>query len=276
MAHFKSYLIAAIAIIAVILTPSCKSKKNIVAPIADQPGITPSTIVQHTIDAQPRFSTMNISKMTFAIQYGQYSFTFKGSIRVATDSLVSISIQPALGIEMYRIEFQNTGFAIYDKMNRRYSQSSYNYLALKTGINIDYHTVQSLFSHHLFTAQSSDPDTLKSLFDIQAIADTSIIKYNIPNSPYTHSFAIAPDYRIVQTAINNEIITIATITFDKRQRFDGISFPTNIALNSTIAPLTLKATLFIDKITFNQPLSTTPINISRYTKTSPTDILKFK
>lgn len=259
----------------VLMLSGCKTKQKTVD-IKHRNAITAAEIVSNTIASQPSFSTMNISKMTMAISYGQYAFTFRGSIRVAQDSLVSISIQPLLGIEMYRLEFRPEGFAVYDKMNRRYSQNSYNYLYLKSGINVSFDAVEALFSHHIFTPQSVEPKVLANAFDIQNLADTTQLVGKQSVASFRQRFDISPLNRIALTGLDNSQQDVLSITYGKLKKFDGIQFPETIALATSLFPTPVNATLYLEKITYNEPILTAPVNLSRYTKTSFTDIISFK
>ena len=138
--------IIAIILITTILLASCKTQQRQTQHRVAQ-HVSVCQLTQKSYDAQPQFSTMNISKMTMSVNYGGIQFTFRSSIRIATDSILSISIQPALGIEMYRAEFTPKGFIVYDKLNRRYSENSYEYIKLSWGLDIDYKAIEALFSH---------------------------------------------------------------------------------------------------------------------------------
>lgn len=275
MKHLSKYAVM-VSIIVAAMFSGCKTKQKAVLPPAANPKITAEEMVNHAIDAQPTFKTMNISKMTMLINYGQYSFTFRGSLRVATDSLVSISIQPALGIEMFRIEFQPSGFAVYDKMNRRYSQNSYNYLFLKTGINIDYKAVEALFSHQIFTPQSVDRKVLAEAFDIRQIGDTSTIISKQSIASFAQRFDISSVYRLTMTGLDKDSVAVLAITYGNLSRFDGVDFPETVSLKTAMPELPIDATLYIEKVIFDDPIVTTPINLSRYTKSSLTEVISFK
>ena len=99
----KTNKILIIAILIATILAGCKTQQRRPKPDKDTTQrISICELTQKAYDAQPSFSTINISKMSMSINYGQMTFTVKSSIRIATDSLLSISIQPALGIEMFR------------------------------------------------------------------------------------------------------------------------------------------------------------------------------
>ena len=270
-------LITIIILITTILLVGCKTQQR--KQKHDQQRITPHIsvcdITKKSYDAQPSFSTMNISKMSMSINYGQMTFTVKSSIRIATDSLLSISIQPALGIEMFRAEFTPSGFKVYDKMNRRYSENTYEYIKLSWGLNIDYKAIEALFSHRLFIPQSTDPNQICKDFHIEYLADTTSIVSNTPIGKYTQQFDIDMNtHRLTMSGLRYEDQLVMAITYSTLKSFDKILFPENVYLQTTMTQTNVSATLNIEKIQFNEPLNISTINTTRYKKVGFMDLLK--
>ena len=163
----KTNKILIIAILIATILAGCKTQQRRPKPDKDTTQrISICELTQKTCDAQPQFTTMNISKMSMSVNYGEMQFTFRSSIRIATDSILSISIQPALGIEMFRAEFTPKGFIIYDKLNRRYTENSYEYIKLSWGLDLDYKAIEALFSHRLFTPTTTNPTEICKDFRI--------------------------------------------------------------------------------------------------------------
>ena len=232
-------------------------------------------LTQKVYNAQPQFTTMNISKMTMSVNYAQMQFTFRSSIRIASDSIVSISIQPALGIEMFRMEFTPKGFIVYDKMNRKYSENSYEYIKLSWGLDVDYKAIEALFSHRIFIPQTTSPDEICKDFRIEYLADTTSIVSNTPIGKYTQQFDIdINNHRLTMSGLRYENQLVTAITYSALKSFDKVLFPEYVYLQTTMTQTDVSATLFIEKIKFNEPLNISPINTSRYTKVGFMDILK--
>lgn len=232
-------------------------------------------LTQKSCTAQPNFTTMNISKMSMSINYGQMTFTVKSSIRIATDSLLSISIQPALGIEMFRAEFTPSGFKVYDKMNRRYSENSYEYIKLSWGLDVDYKAIEALFSHRMFIPQSTDPNEICKDFHVEHLADTTAIISNTPIGKYTQQFDIdMNNYRLTMSGLRYYDQLVTAITYGALKSFDKILFPETVYLQTSMTETNVSATLNIEKIKFNEPLSISPINTSRYKKVGFMELIK--
>ncbi len=267
----KSLLLITLTIITL---SGCKTQKITQKP-NEQSRITICELTQKTYDAQPQFITMNISKMSMSVNYGNLSFTFRSSIRIATDSIVSISIQPALGIEMFRAEFTPSGFYVYDKMNRRYSQNSYEYIKLSWGLDIDYKAIEALFSHKIFIPTTTDPSEICKDFRIEHMADTTSIVSNTPIGKYTQQFDIDLNTnRLTMSGLRYEDQLVMAITYSALKSFEKIQFPETVYLQTTMTQTDVSASLNIEKIKFNEPLTTSPINTTRYKKVGFMDLLK--
>lgn len=266
--------IIAIILITTILLASCKTQQRPAQHSASQ-RISICELTQQSCNAQPQFSTMNISKMTISVNYGGIQFTFRSSIRIATDSILSISIQPALGIEMFRAEFTPKGFIVYDKLNRRYSENSYEYIKLSWGLDIDYKAIEALFSHRLFIPKSTNPDEICKDFRIEHLADTTSIVSNTPIGKYTQQFDIdINNYRLTMSGLQYENQLVMAITYGMLKTFDKILFPETVQLQTTMTKTDVSATLNIEKIRFNEPLNISPISTTRYQKVGFMDLLK--
>lgn len=252
----------------------CKTQQKQPQQRAEQ-HISICNLTQKAYDAQPQFTTMNISKMSMSVNYDQIQFTFRSSIRIATDSIVSISIQPALGIEMFRMEFTPNGFCVYDKMNRRYSENSYEYIKLSWGLDVDYKAIEALFSHKIFTPHTTSPNEICKDFRIEYTADTTSIVSNTPIGKYTQQFDVdMNNYRLTMSGLQYENQLVMAITYGVLKPFDKILFPELVTLQTTMTKSDISAKLNIEKVKFNEPLNISPINTSRYKKVGFMDLLK--
>ena len=273
----KTNKILIILILIASILAGCKTQQRKQRPDQHRiaPRISVCDLAQKSYEAQPYFTTMNISKMSMSINYGQMTFTVKSSIRIATDSLLSISIQPALGIEMFRAEFTPSGFKVYDKMNRRYSDNSYEYIKLSWGLDVDYKAIEALFSHRIFIPQSTDPNEICKDFRIEYLADTTAIVSNTPIGKYTQQFDIdMNNYRLTMSGLRYEDQLVMAITYGALKSFDKTLFPETVYLQTTMTETNVSATLNIEKVKFNEPLYTSPINTSRYKKVGFMDLIK--
>jgi hypothetical protein len=78
------------------------------------------------------------------------SYSSRVDIKIVRDSALQLSIQPLLGIELFRAEFTEEGLTIIDRMNKRYVSESYATLKGKLPVAFNYYNLQALFSNHIF------------------------------------------------------------------------------------------------------------------------------
>lgn len=74
----------------------------------------------------------------------------RGQLKVEKDNSLQISIQPMLGIEMFRIELTPDSIKLVDRMNKRYLVEGYTALKEKSKIDFNFYNLQALFTNQLF------------------------------------------------------------------------------------------------------------------------------
>jgi hypothetical protein len=76
------------------------------------------------------------------------------------------------------------------------------------------------------------------------------------------------------SGVRHENDLVLAITYGVLKAFDKILFPQEVYLQTTMTKVDVSASLNIEKIKFNEPLSLSPISISRYKKVGFMDLLK--
>ena len=176
---------------------------------------------------------------------------------------------------MFRAEFTPSGFVVYDKLNRRYSENSYEYIKLSWGLNVDYKAIEALFSHRLFVPQTTDPTEICKDFKIEQLADTTSIVSKSPIGKYTQQFDIdMNNYRLTMSGLRYDNQLVTAITYSALKSFDKILFPETIYLQTTMTQTDVSATFSVEKMKFNEPITISAINTSRYKKVGFMDLLK--
>ena len=74
----------------------------------------------------------------------------RGQIKIEKDKRLQISIQPMLGIEMFRIELTPDSIKLVDRMNKRYLVEDYKELKNNSEVDFNFHNLQALFTNQLF------------------------------------------------------------------------------------------------------------------------------
>lgn len=269
-------LIISLSVILMIFSGCNIQKKNTKVKGTSAESANVNNVIKSAIEAQPDFKTMNISKLTMSMEYNGITFNVKGTLRIKTDSIVSLGIQPALGIEMYRLEFFPNKFMVYDKINRKYAEHSYDYIRYNTGVEVDYKAIESFCSHKLFTLTKSSEKEIISKFKISnVVSDTITILGTDTIDKMVQRFDIYNN-RIVLTGAQNKYDLVYGVTYGDLVTNDKISFPNGVNITTNLVKTKFSAKVSFDKVSFNKELLISPINITRYTKTTLTNIISFK
>jgi len=71
-------------------------------------------------------------------------------LKMVKDSAFQLSVQPLLGIEVFRAEISVDSVKVIDRMNKRYVADNYANLKGQTPIEFNFYNLQALFTNHLF------------------------------------------------------------------------------------------------------------------------------
>ncbi|WP_348524204.1 DUF4292 domain-containing protein [Parabacteroides sp. PH5-8] len=78
------------------------------------------------------------------------SLSSRVDLKMVRDSAFQLSVQPFLGLEVFRIEFNVDSVKVIDRMNKRYVAESYARLKGTLPIAFNFYNLQALFTNHLF------------------------------------------------------------------------------------------------------------------------------
>lgn len=250
-----------------IFLTGCKGKQTITG--RQLPPIPTNGIVGNVLSTQPKFSTMNISKADIRLNYGNYQFTFRSSVKMVRDSIIVASIQPAIGIEMFRIVLTRDNFTVIDKMNRRYAENPYEYLRLKYGINVSLNHFQELLSNRLFRTVPDTATISEYCFTPVSTGDSAVIRdTTVLSEQRSLYFTIARDYRITAVAIGHMDDTPdVQVRYAETRNFGNTSFPSLIDVTASIPnKRPLSAEITINKAEFDTEITIVGIDLSKYNK----------
>ncbi len=130
-----------IAVAGISLLSACKSTRPLIkAPLKEE---GPEYLYTKLKENELRSDWVSIK---FDANYTdkKSSNDFKGQIRIRRDSLIWISVTPALGIEMFRMAISNDSVKYFNRFNKEYFSGDYVLVAEFLKINIDYDILQSL------------------------------------------------------------------------------------------------------------------------------------
>ncbi len=210
------------------------------------------------------FSTMK-AKVSLSISALSF-FNIKTTVSVERGKRLMISMQPLLGIEMYRVTCTQDSIIFIDKMLRSYVAEPYRYFTDKN-FNLNYEMIEGLMCNLYF-----DPlkQNYKSL-TIKEMGADSVFHCQAPNY-YVEFF--------VQNNINRTLFSTNDGTeyvmadYNTFQNIGGYTFPMAAVCTLSSQKLTFSANIGFDEVEFNVPVTIVSNIPGSYKKSSLESLLK--
>ncbi len=259
--------------IVICLCTACKTKQS----LTQVPSVFKDTefFCTQVVKNEPQFSSLNISKMNINLTLGQQSWNLYGNLRMQTDSTIIVSLQPLLGFEIFRIELYQNNIRIFDKLNKKYFESSYDYLSTFTAIPINFTLLQDILKQKLFViGREMKEYTFNDYFLLEKIGETYNLTSTSGDGKILHRIGITEDYKI-----NNIDLSVflegssAQVTYSEINTFKKIAYPKNITIAFLSKNSNAKLSFDITKATFDNSIDLTPIDFSRYEKVTFNQLL---
>lgn len=254
----------------VLLAASCKTKKTITkeTSISKKPiEQVIASIKQH----EPKFENANVSKMSLALELNTRNLKVAASCKVITDSAMHISIMPALGIEMFKVEISTDSIYIFDKFNKKYYGTDYQFLENRFGVELNYHSLESLICNQFFVVgQEEIPLSKLSMGEVDG---KQIINYKGGNMSQSVSINDLFGIEKVRIASQNSQYDLVT-TYADFALLEGVNFPQKIQINVSNNKNKMMCDFGINKVNFNTTVSLQSLDKSRYQKSNIEQLMK--
>jgi hypothetical protein len=250
---------------------SCKSTRTVTKTNAVKSGAI-EQLIQKVQETQPQFKTANIGKMTMALDYKNNKYNVSLSCKIKKDSALYISVQPFMGIEMFKAEITADTIRVFDKLNKRLYISDYINLSKKIGINVDYLSLQSLILNQFFCIGQN-----KIVIDSCKLVTlpTGNSQINFDTESIAQTTNVATNNAITQVALKSKSNNSQLLTnYSDFQTENGITFPKRINMIATNQKTSASCDFDILKIEFNGEIKLTPTNSNRFTRVNIDQLLK--
>lgn len=96
-----------------------------------------------------RFKTLT-ARLNVDLNLPGNQMSSRVDFKMVRDSAFQLSVQPFLGIEIFRIEIGRDSIKVLDRMNKRYVAENYAALKGQTPIEFNFYNLQALFTNRLF------------------------------------------------------------------------------------------------------------------------------
>ena len=253
-------------LLVVAMLSSCKTKQ--ITTTSSESGVVDYTVAQ-VQQQQPQFSYLNISKMDIVANYGTHQLSFRATVKAVTDSLLVFSVQPLLGVEMFRLEFTPTSFRIIDKWNRKYTDNTYDFLRYSLGVDVNFNVIQALFFNQLFVVDG-------------VVAPNQFVVETLPQEPtrLVHlGTGLIQRFELVdkQMAIAKTELIVdkgrLTCTYANHRMQNGVRFPLALNITMQVGGKLADLDCQISQLEFNKSFEYSTVNLERYEKVAFSKII---
>ena len=253
-------------LLVVAMLSSCKTKQ--ISTTSSELSVVDYTVAQ-VQQQQPQFSYLNISKMDIVANYGTQQLSFRATVKAVTDSLLVFSVQPLLGVEMFRLEFTPTSFRIIDKWNRKYTDNTYDFLRYSLGVDVNFKVIQALFFNQLFVVDG-------------VVAPNQFVVETLPQEPtrLVHlGTGLIQRFELVdkQMAIAKTELIVdkgrLTCTYANHRMQNGVRFPLALNITMQVGGKLADVDCQISQLEFNKSFEYSTVNLERYEKVAFSKII---
>lgn len=254
----------------IIVLSACKSKQQLLKPVEVEKKPV-ELLIEKIIQNEPKFNTSNVSKMNLMVALNDRTFSVSASCKLIPDSAIHISIQPALGIELFKMEMNKDSFFIFDKVNKRFYAAPYRFFETRFGVQLDFAGMEALISNRFFIAGQ------KSI----AISNLSVHQ---EGEYQTVNYAGSKINQATRANINYRIEKVNLAVPDSKYRvdadyssfveLDSISFPQKISIKATDSRNKLNCDFNINRVTFNDKIVLQYADKKRFTQANIEQLLK--
>lgn len=257
----------ALFLITIFLLSSCWISKNITT---EPTPVSPAVYFLDSVKSNYlNFNTLSL-KYNSKFESKNKNLSFSGQIRIKHDSIIWISVSPAMGIEAMRLVFTPDSVMLLNRIDNSYLTDSYDIVTKYTQTEINFKFLQSLFLNELIPYKYNADVKVLDNYIVNSDSSHVILTNNNSNindslnKTIVHIISILKDIKKVDniSTYDNASNRNIKINYSEFENEEGTQFPTNINLvlknKADFINLSIKYT----KITNDKNLNF-PFNIPR-------------
>ena len=171
----REWVSLAFILLIILFLSGCKTSKK-VGTVASGSAKAPNEFFESMEEHSFQFNTM-MARLNAELKTAKNNMSSRVDLKMVRDSAFQLSVQPFLGIEVFRAEFTVDSIKVVDRMNKRYVAERYADLKGQTPIEFNFYNLQALFTNHIFLPgkQEIDPKQYKR-FKLNQEGSTAEIK----------------------------------------------------------------------------------------------------
>lgn len=257
--------------LSVALLTACKTTKTVQKTTGKETSRV-AELIEKVKKTQPQFTTANVSKMSVSFNLNNREVNVSASCKIKKDSLIHLSIQPFMGIEMFKAEFSTDSIRVFDKMNRNYYVVDYASLSNRFGVNVDFFSLQNLLFNQFFCIGR------------KTIVADSCKLVALSNAKNGIEYQDRKMKQETELSATNQIekVTLSAkgtpyqlnVDYAGFSSINGINFPQEISMLISNQRTKVTSLFTISKIEFNNVVKFTDGNPSKFTRSDINKLLK--
>ncbi len=249
----------ALATMMLLLFVGCRANKSIISEPTKKNFAGNHSIVSLLEERSQKFQTLKIRKADIDITLNSVRNNVKGNIAIYRDSLIAVSILPALGYEAFRILCTEDSAIIINRLSKSYYASSLDKYRKKYNIPLGFEEILAMFSNEVFYYKANYYDrNYRSKFEEQ----NGKILYVIDalrngNKVSSQKFMFDVEGPILEhvTIVDYEARTNISIDYKDFTVDETWAFPKTISLDLSDGNNTILMDIKYGQIVFNDSLN---------------------
>ena len=268
--HIESYGKVIILGFALVFLFSCHSQRTMPVEEKTTDLDTESSIISILEQRTHRFRTMKVRKFDLGFYVNGVSERIKGNMAMYRDSLIAVSVIPALGYEALRILCTQDSVIIINRPERVYYAASFEFYRSKYNIPLEFKDLQAILANEVFYYKSGYNDRI---YEKQLNTRNENILFLVD--------AFREGRRITNQGIEinsqgRKLENVFVIDYDTKMRLNvdyedfnensDVLFPKRIRMDIVESNNTVKLDIYYGQIIFNDSLNIEFNAPSQYTR----------
>jgi len=223
-----------------VLLTSCKSTQNFYNKKGELKNITDTKLINSVESNYASYNTIFYKKFKAEVTFKDDRKSFKGNLYLQKDSSIIVSINPLMGIELFRVKLSPNKVEIIDRTKKSYTVANYELLWKKFLIELDYFTIQKILTNEFYTYPISNTEeryikrykhyTSNEFYQLKSVKDGRIDrKYRREKTEelVLHEFSILPEiFKISKSYIRDfSVDSEVDINYDNFSVFNDSYIP---------------------------------------------------
>lgn len=197
-------------------------------------------------------------------------------MKMVRDSIIQLSVQPFLGIEVFRLELTTDSVRLIDRMGKRYVAEEYGSLLEQAPFDFNFYNLQALFINRIFLPGKA-AFTAKEYNRFRMSRYPEYIELKAQDrARLGYTFRIDQEEKLTETRIadNDGLFSLAWLYSDF-QTFGQQIFPVSMKADVVVKGKPAGGLdLYYSRIQLNKPMKFSSEGLKKYKRVELEDILK--